>query len=127
MTFNSNFGQNRQGPKTDLREWMLNQQRQFQEFDDSFGMPSAFGSSFGSFRDPFDDSFFSSPFPARGGFPSLSFSPSHRAAGTLMAPPGTGRFSTLVDFNIPCCSRGNKKPGLSLVISSLSTGARAGE
>ena len=91
MTFNSNFGQNRQGPKTDLREWMINQQRQFQEFDESFGMPSAFGSSFGSFRDGRDpfDSFFSSSFPARGGFPSLSFSPSHRAAGSLMAPSGT--------------------------------------
>ena len=85
MTFNSNFGQNRQGPKTDLREWMLNQQRQFQEFDESFGMPTAFGSSFGSFRDPFD-SFFSSPF--QRGFPSVSFTPSDRASGSQLAPTG---------------------------------------
>merc|ERR1719410_706103 len=40
----------------------MNQQRQFQEFERSFGMPSAFGSSFG---DPFGDSFFSSPFQRR--------------------------------------------------------------
>ena len=93
MTFNSNFGQNGQGQKTDLREWMLNQQRQFQEFDESFGMPSAFGSSFGSLRDPFD-SFFSSPF--QRGFPSLSFTPSDRASsGPQFAPPGAGEDSQL--------------------------------
>ena len=59
-----NFGRIPQ-PRVDLGEWMMNQQRQFQEFERSFGMPSAFGSSFG---DPFGDSFFSSPFQRRDPF-----------------------------------------------------------
>ena len=44
----------------DLREWMLNQQRQFQEFNNSFGLPSHFGSFPSSFSEPFNDPFFSS-------------------------------------------------------------------
>ena len=64
MDPNFNFGRVPQ-PKVDLGEWMMNQQRQFQEFERSFGMPSAFGSSFG---DPFGDSFFSSPFQRRDPF-----------------------------------------------------------
>ena len=87
MTHNSNFGRDKHPPTTDLGQWMINQQRQFQEFDRSFGMPSAFGASFGSFGDPFE-SFFSSPFQTRGvgGSPSLLFSPSNRASGALMSP-----------------------------------------
>ena len=81
MNPNFNFGRVPQ-PKVDLGEWMMNQQRQFQEFERSFGMPSAFGSSF---RDPFGDSFFSSPFQRRDPFslqhsqfpPSISSLQSH--------------------------------------------------
>ena len=68
MSSNFNFGAGggappRQ-PQVNLGEWMLNQQRQFQEFDRSFGMPSAFGSM--SAFDPFSDPFFSqSPFRRR--------------------------------------------------------------
>merc|ERR1712106_191929 len=40
-------------PQCDLREWMLNQQRQFQEFDRSFQTSSGFGNSFGDFFSPF--------------------------------------------------------------------------
>ena len=84
MTDNSNFGRDRTAPKTDLAQWMLNQQRQFQEFDRSFGLPSAFD-------DPFDP-FFASNFPSIGGSHSLLFSQPGRASGSLMSP---GRFSVL--------------------------------
>merc|ERR1711892_1326011 len=40
-------------PQCDLGEWMLNQQRQFQEFDRSFQTSSGFGNSFGDFFSPF--------------------------------------------------------------------------
>lgn len=41
-------------PQADLGEWMLNQQRQFQEFDRSFQTTPGFGDSFGSsFFSPF--------------------------------------------------------------------------
>ena len=70
MTSNFNFGNDgrRRQPgsqQVNLGEWMANQQRQFQEFDRSFGMPSAFG-GFSTFSDPFSDPFFShSPFHRR--------------------------------------------------------------
>ena len=70
MTSNFNFGNDgrtrQQGShQVNLGEWMANQQRQFQEFDRSFGMPSAFG-GLSSFSDPFSDPFFShSPFHRR--------------------------------------------------------------
>ena len=70
MTSNFNFGNDgrpRQpgSQEVNLGEWMANQQRQFQEFDRSFGMPSAFG-GFSTFSDPFSDPFFShSPFHQR--------------------------------------------------------------
>ena len=85
MTSNSNFGSDRGGHRQDLREWMINQQRQFQEFDRSFGMPSAFGSSFGSFGDSFDP-FFSSPFPSRVAGNSLLFSPTDEVSSPLVSP-----------------------------------------
>merc|ERR1711892_1176742 len=40
-------------PQCDIGEWMLNQQRQFQEFDRSFQTSSGFGNSFGDFFSPF--------------------------------------------------------------------------
>jgi len=42
--------------KSDLSEWMLNQQRQFQEFDRSFGTNMGFGDSFDGFFTPFSRS-----------------------------------------------------------------------
>ena len=75
MTSNFNFGNDGRARQpgsnqVNLGEWMANQQRQFQEFDRSFGMPSAFG-AFSSFSDPFSDPFFSiSPFHRRD-LPSL--------------------------------------------------------
>ena len=44
----------------DLREWMINQQRQFQEFERSFGLGSGFGGNFPSLHDSFNDPFFAS-------------------------------------------------------------------
>ena len=70
MTSNFNVGNEGRRHQTgsqqvNLGEWMANQQRQFQEFDRSFGMPSAFG-GFSTFSDPFSDPFFShSPFHHR--------------------------------------------------------------
>ena len=70
MTSNFNVGNEGRRHQTgsqqvNLGEWMANQQRQFQEFDRSFGMPSAFG-GFSAFSDPFSDPFFShSPFHNR--------------------------------------------------------------
>jgi len=40
-------------PQCDLGEWMLNQQRQFQEFERSFQTTPGFGDSFGDFFSPF--------------------------------------------------------------------------
>ena len=70
MTSNFNFGNDGRPRQTgsqhvNLGEWMANQQRQFQEFDRSFGMPSAFG-ALSALSDPFSDPFFShSPFHRR--------------------------------------------------------------
>eukprot|EP00092_Neocalanus_flemingeri_P007651 GFUD01008261.1.p1 GENE.GFUD01008261.1~~GFUD01008261.1.p1 ORF type:complete len:518 (-),score=130.90 GFUD01008261.1:252-1805(-) len=57
MTSDTSLGRDTQligRPQNDLGEWMLNQQRQFQEFDRSFHTTPGFGDSFGDF--------FSSPF-----------------------------------------------------------------
>lgn len=66
-------------PQADLGEWMLNQQRQFQEFDRSFQTTPGFGDSFGS-------SFFS-PFSR----PSLAIQPqqpiTHSPTHTLPSVP----------------------------------------